>query len=632
MSTAAPPPDSTTPPTDAQLLDLLKTHFGHERFRPMQRDIIADALAGKDVSVVMPTGGGKSLCYQLPAVCGEGVTLVVSPLIALMQDQVAALTANGVPATVLNSSVSASDIARREHDAIDGRYRLIYMAPERLTGDAGRWLTDRLNLSRIAIDEAHCISEWGHDFRPEYRMLGRLRQRFPDVPVMALTATATPRVADDIVEQLHLNEPAVYRAGFERQNLVYEVRPKNRVADQIIRYLRQHPTYEGIVYCLSRAGTERMAERLQDAGVAALPYHAGLDAATRAQNQHDFVYGDTRVVCATIAFGMGIDKPDVRFVFHADLPRNIEGYYQETGRAGRDGINADCVLFFSAGDRAKLERFIEEKQDPVEREHAYWQLQQMVNFAYTTDCRMIPLLSYFGEEHAGECGHCDNCRLPLQVDDATTNAQKLLSAVARTDQRFGMKHVTDVLLGETNEKIERYGHDALSVFGVGGDEPRPYWRRLAESLIASGLLGQTKDDYRTLHLVESSLPVLRGEKQVELARPRAVKQRRDRRKSAAASGVPASNRDATLPADWDDRANVDDALFERLRDLRRQLAAEQDIPPYVVFGDVSLIQMAARKPTTTERFEAITGVGQFKLEKYGQPFMEAIRQHVGTDT
>ncbi len=602
---------------------LLKQHFGHDDFRPQQRAIIDDAVAGRDVFVILPTGGGKSLCYQLPALADEsGVTIVVSPLIALMQNQVDLLTANGIPATFLNSTLDRDELYQREQDAIAGRYRLLYMAPERLMAAPGRALLARLNVTRFAIDEAHCISEWGHDFRPEYRMMGQLRTgfdgRFADTPLIALTATATPRVADDIVRELGLRDPVRHQGGFERTNLYYEIRQKQQVVPQILDYLRENPLAEGIVYCQSRKRCEEIADKIKASGVAALPYHAGLDAQVREANQHAFIFGDARVVCATIAFGMGVDKPDVRFVFHADLPRHIEGYYQETGRAGRDGLPADCILFYSGGDRAKIEFFIKQKETEAEQEHARQQLEQVVKYCHTTGCRTTSLLRHFGETHAGACGHCDNCIKPPKVVDATEDAQKLLSAVARTDQRFGTSHVINVLRGSVAERITSRGHHQLTVHGIGKNQPEGYWRQLVERLIQDDQLALTDDEYRTAYLTPGSKQVLKGEVKVELAQSRVAKPSPERRVRATA--ISGGGVDPDLP--------IDEALFSTLRDLRRDLARQHGVPPYVVFGDAALRQMAQTLPTTDDAFLKINGVGQTKLDRYGPAFLEAIQAYV----
>ncbi|MEM9916413.1 MAG: DNA helicase RecQ [Planctomycetota bacterium] len=605
------------------LNQLLKQHFGHDDFRPQQRAIIDDAVAGRDVFVILPTGGGKSLCYQLPALAdGSGTTVVISPLIALMQNQVDLLTANGIPATFLNSTLDLDELYQREQDAIAGRYRLVYMAPERLMAAPGRALLMRLNVSRFAIDEAHCISEWGHDFRPEYRMMGELRRgfdgKFRDTPLMALTATATPRVADDIVRELQLRNPARHQGGFERTNLYYEIRPKQQVVPQILDYLHENPLAEGIVYCQSRKRCEEIADKLSAAGIEALPYHAGLEAAEREANQHAFIFGDARVVCATIAFGMGVDKPDVRFVFHADLPRHIEGYYQETGRAGRDGLPADCILFYSGGDRAKIEFFINQKETEAEQEHARQQLEQVVKYCHTTGCRTTALLEHFGETHAGACGHCDNCIKPPNVVDATEDAQKLLSAVARTGQRFGTSHVINVLRGSEAERVTSRGHHELSVHGLGKHQPVGYWRQLTERLIQDDHLALSTDEFRTAYLTPGSKRVLKGEVKIELAQSRVAKPSSERRARVSSNtGV-----DPDLP--------IDEALFTTLRELRRDLARQQGVPPYVVFGDAALRQMAQSLPTTNEAFLKINGVGQTKLSRYGPQFLEAIQQHIDT--
>jgi ATP-dependent DNA helicase RecQ len=605
---------------DDPLADTLKRYFGHATFRPMQREIIDDVLNGKDTFVVMPTGGGKSLCYQLPALMGDddsrGTTIVISPLIALMQDQVAQLQQNGIRATLLNSTLDRDEAFDRERRALQGEYDLIYMAPERLMSTTGARLLRQLNVSRFAIDEAHCISEWGHDFRPEYRMIGQLRDqfggRFADTPIVALTATATPRVRADILNQLRLREPVTYLGDFERANLSYELRPKKNMLRQVGEYLAQNPTHEGIIYCNSRRRCDEMAEKLRAGGVSAVPYHAGLDGAIREKHQHDFIYGDARVVVATIAFGMGVDKPDVRFVIHADMPRSLEGYYQETGRAGRDGLPADCIFFYSGGDRGKVEHFIEQKEDEEEKRHAYWQLQQVIQYAHATGCRMPKLLGYFGQEHQGACGHCDNCLAPPKLLDVTVHAQKLLSAIARTGQRFGVGHVVKVLRGSEEKRVKDYGHDQLSVYGIGADQPEGHWRQLAEHLILDGAIGSTADQYRTLHLTPDSKPILKGEREVTMPVSRVASQGPHRRRPEASE---------------QDLGPIDSELFEKLRTLRKDLADEQGVPPYVVFGDKALRQMCQTFPTDDHAFLAVSGVGQKKLEQYGEAFMGVIREH-----
>ncbi len=611
--------------TSSDLQAALKRSFGHSDFRPHQQPAIEAFLAGRDVLTIMPTGGGKSLCYQLPAVLRPGVTLVVSPLIALMEDQVKALQMNGISAAFINSSLAADEARQCEIDALTGRYQLLYLAPERLMGNAGQRLLSQLQLSAIAVDEAHCISEWGHDFRPEYRMLGALRGwfngRFARTPLIALTATATPRVAEDVATQLQLRDPLILRGSFERQNLYYEVRPKQGAFNEICRYLDANPEHEGIIYCQSRATTEELASRLRDRGVNALPYHAGLDHRTRQRHQHEFVYGSARVMTATIAFGMGIDKPDVRFVFHIDLPRHLEGYYQETGRAGRDGLPSDCILFFSHGDRAKIEHFITQKPSESEREHARWQLDQVIAFAYATGCRCQPLLHYFGQEHPGGCNHCDNCRLPPQEVDVTEDARKLLSAVVRTEQRFGLGHVIQVLRGGSNERIERYRHHDLSVYGIGKDRPVTYWKLIAQTLLHQGKLGQTAGEYPTVHLTADSMPVLRGQEDFTIIQPRAAST--GKRKEKTRSRGKAAQLELTGP--------VETQLFERLRKLRWEHASQQGVPPYMVFSDVALRHMAINQPTDLTRFAQISGVGERKLEQYGEAFTAAIREFLSVD-
>ncbi len=509
----------------------------------------------------------------------------------------------------------------------------------------GRAWLSRLNVARFAIDEAHCISAWGHDFRPEYRMLGELRTgfggRFKGVPIMALTATATPRVADDVVTQLHLDPVAIHRGGFERPNLFYEVRPKRKVVEQIAAMLEADDTAEGIVYCGSRKKCEEIAEQLQAAGLPALPYHAGLDADTRSKNQHDFIYGDCRLVAATIAFGMGVDKPDVRFVVHADLPQNLEGYYQETGRAGRDGLPGKCVLFYSGGDRARVEFFINKKEDIQEREHAQEQLEKMIKYCHTTGCRTASVLRHFGDElariapatgaHAGgeageerekgKCGHCDNCVHPPRTSDVTEDSRKLLSAVARTSQRYGLSYVFDVLRGSKSAKVLERGHEDLSVHGIGKDKPVGHWRALAEHLVQEGHLAFTNDGFRVALLTASSKDVLKGDVPVQLAVSRAV----DPKAGGPESERMAQGKKRRAAAAQAELSPEAADLFEQLRTLRAELAEEQGVPPYIVFGDATLLEMATRRPQSDHELLAIAGVGQTKLQRYGDQFRQAIR-------
>ncbi len=613
-------PDATADP----LLDTLKSRFGHGAFRPMQREIIEDVLGGRDAFVVMPTGGGKSLCYQLPAVVGEGMTLVVSPLIALMQNQVQAAVANGVRATLINSTLDAPEAAQREREAAGGGYDLLYLSPERLMSGAGHRLLQSLGerVRRVAIDEAHCISEWGHDFRPEYRQLGALRNpagpfgdAFDRVPILALTATATPRVAKDIVAQLGFRNPAIHRAGFERENLVYEVVPKRKYLEQVTEFVIGEKGRDGIVYCGTRRRVDDLTERLRAAGVSVVGYHAGMDSRARDASHDAFVYGDARVCVATVAFGMGVDKPDVRFVLHADLPGNIEGYYQQTGRAGRDGLPARCVLLFSAGDATRVRRFISEKSSETEREVAGVQLEQMMRYALTTGCRMVPLLSYFGDTRSGGCGHCDNCLEPPEVSDATTDAQKLLSAVARTGQVYGLGHVVNVLRGSRASRITQAGHDRLSVYGIGQDRGKTYWDALAATLTERGQLAIGDPPYMSAVLTAASVDVLKGQVEVPFAQPRALDPEPvEERGGAAGSGR--AKRVALTAGE--------ERLFQHLRAVRLERAREEGVPPYVVFGDVSLRQMAVQRPGDEEAFLRISGVGQAKLAKYGKLFLAEV--------
>lgn len=593
----------------------LKRNFGFASFRPLQREIIRATLEGHDVFALLPTGGGKSLCFQLPGLIRPGLTVVVSPLIALMKDQVDALQASGIAATFLNSSLGAAESRLRLRGLHQGRYRLLYAAPERLML-AG--LLDNLagwKVNLIAIDEAHCISEWGHDFRPEYRQLSRLRELFPATPIMALTATATTRVREDIVAQLKLRAPQCFVASFNRPNLTYRVMAKARPASQVLTFLRARPRESGIIYCHSRKGAEKLAAHLSENKIPARAYHAGLSAKERGENQELFLRDEVRIICATIAFGMGINKPNVRFVIHYDLPKNIEGYYQETGRAGRDGLPGDCLLLFSAGDVVKQQRFIEEKQ-PDEQRIAREQLQQIVHYAESAGCRRSELLRYFGETFApGNCGACDNCLKPRETFDGTIAAQKFLSCVYRIRQKtgfgFGLNHVVEVLTGADSEPIHARGHDQLSTYGIGAEHSRPQWQAIGRELVRLGYLTQNPERFNVLDLTDAGREVLRDRKPVTLTSP------------LLAPAEPEKNR-------RQGEISCDEELFERLRQLRKKLADQRNVPAYIVFSDVALRQMARYYPATGGQFTRISGVGEKKLAEFGPDFLAEIAAHLQT--
>jgi ATP-dependent DNA helicase RecQ len=599
----------------SSLESALKHYFGYDSFRPGQRQIIEKALRNQDQMVVMPTGGGKSLCYQLPALLKPGLTIVVSPLIALMQDQVQALQDNGIGATFLNSSLNGTELRERERAILEGEMKLVYVAPERLLNEGmlAGWMS-QVYVSAIAIDEAHCVSEWGHDFRPEYRQLQQLRHWFTNVPMMALTATATERVRQDIMTQLALQEPHLHVSTFNRPNLYYEVRSKHKQSyRELLQLIQQHAGESGIIYCLSRKRVDELTGKLQLEGIAALPYHAGMDNKLRAENQSRFIRDDVQIMVATVAFGMGINKPDVRFVVHYDLPRNIEGYYQESGRAGRDGEPAHCTLFYGAGDIKTVEFLISQKVDPAtgepledEQRIATQQLRRVIDYAQATECRRIIQLGYFGEAFAGQCGNCDNCLNPKPIEDWTIEAQKFLSCVARVKERFGMNYVIDVLRGSKSQRVLQNGHDRLSTYGIGKDRSAEEWKMLGRSLIHQGLVDETSDGYSVLQLNALSWEVLRKQREVAIAvlpKP-----------TAASSTISTSH----------DSEQVE-ALFQRLQKLRKRLADEQSVPPYVVFQNASLREMAEQQPLSNSQFAEITGVGSRKLEQYGDVFLAEIR-------
>jgi ATP-dependent DNA helicase RecQ len=592
----------------AAALAELKRVFGYDRFRPLQQEIVDTLLDGRDAFVLMPTGGGKSLCYQLPALLTDGMAVVVSPLIALMKDQVDRLEALGVAATFVNSSLDPAESRRRQAAVARGEVKLLYVAPERLVMSSFLDLLQRTRISFFAVDEAHCISEWGHDFRPEYRELRQLRQLFPGAPLAAFTATATQRVQADILAQLGLADAAHFRGSFDRPNLFYAVRPKQGAYDQLITYLKLRPG-SGIVYCGSRATTESVAERLQRDGVSALAYHAGLEPEDRRRRQERFARDDVRVVVATIAFGMGIDKPDVRFVVHYDLPKNLEGYYQESGRAGRDGEPSECILFYTYADAVKLQGFVQEKVSPVERQAAADGLKRMIDYAESTTCRRRNLLAYFDAEPSGEANPCcDRCLEPVELVDYTVQAQMLLSCAKRVGERFGVGHLIDVLRGAATEKIERFGHQRLSTYGIGADRAVPEWQHVARELIRGGYAFQDPDAYNVLRVTPQGADVLFRGRTVELARytpPVSVAKQRKRGADLEAAGA-------------------DPDLFERLRALRKRLADDRRVPPYVVFPDSVLRDMAARLPRSHAQLRRISGVGEKKLADFGDVFLAEI--------
>ncbi len=589
-----------------QIHKILQQYFGYSSFRDLQEDIVLDVLNKKDVFVLMPTGSGKSLCYQVPALLQDGVTIVVSPLISLMKDQVDGLKQNGIKTEFLNSTLSYSEQDEIITQLRNNGLKILYVAPERLMQDSFLNILKDVNVSLFAIDESHCISQWGHDFRPEYRQLSILRKIFTDIPIIALTATATLRVRKDILSQLNLNSPSQYVASFDRPNLQYQVRPKKNAYAELIEYLNNHKTDSGIIYCFSRRQVEELTLSLQHDGFRVLPYHAGLENETRKSNQEKFIRDDTEIIVATTAFGMGINKPNVRYVIHYDLPQSLEGYYQETGRAGRDGLHSECILFFSYGDKSKIEYFISQKESPEEKEVATFQLRQILNFAEVKTCRRHALLAYFGETYYQEkCGNCDNCLSPGETFEATKLAQQILSGVYRLNQRFGVNYIAKVLKGSRGEQIEKNNHKELSVYGILKDmklnDIQSYIRELAQQ----GYLSITQDQYPIVKLTEKSNTVLKGQEKVYLHKIHEIE----------------------IIGGDEKVYDHDEVLFGRLRVLRKRLADEQNIPPYLIFPDTTLIDMAKYYPQTMEQFVKIKGVGEQKLKAYGEKFLNIIKPY-----
>ena len=592
--------------------ELLKTCFGYDDFLPMQEEIIGAVMNGQDCFALMPTGGGKSLCYQLPAMARPGLTLVVSPLIALMKDQVDSLAANGLPAAFINSAQTPEEVSQAIRGIRAGETRLLYAAPERVNQPDFADFLGTLDVRLVAIDEAHCVSEWGHDFRPDYRELAGLRRVCPDAPIIALTATATPPVRADILSQLGLRQPQIFISSFNRPNLSYHITAKGRDLSGLLTLLERHKDESAIIYCGSRKAAEELAQTLSERGFKTEAYHAGLESDQRRRVQDRFIRDTTPIVAATIAFGMGINKPDVRLVVHYDLPKSIESYYQETGRAGRDGLPGECVLYYDYRGKARQEYFINRMEDAAERERARDRLERVISFCNAPGCRRKFVLEYLGEEWPNEnCGACDNCLQPREQYDATEIAQKALSAVIRSGERFGAAHVIDVLRGGNSERIRQQGHDKLSVYGIAANHSRDELRDVMENLKAAGFLAASASEYPTLSVTARGRQFLRNRESLTLARP--ITKRTET--AARESG--------------NDEASYDAALFNELSALRREIAEQRGIPAFMVFGNRALQDMARKRPRTPAEFARVSGVGRAKLEDLGAPFLERINAYLG---
>lgn len=593
-----------------QLLATLEKYFGYKAFKPYQEEIVTDVLGGRDVLAIIATGGGKSLCYQLPALLSGGLAIVVSPLISLMKDQVDALRANGIQAATLNSSMGFDEVRTIQRDLLDGKIKVLYISPEKVVQDAFLDFLKKINVKLIAVDEAHCISMWGHQFRPEYRKLASLKTHFPGVPLIALTASAIPEVREDIVNQLNMSAPKKYIGSFNRHNLHYEIRDKKDTVEQIIAYIKDHKGQSGIIYCWQRKTTEELAEKLRKAGIRSLPYHADLSDSVRSSTQEKFVKDDTDVICATVAFGMGIDKPDVRFVIHYDMPKNLESYYQETGRAGRDGEISDCIMFYSAADAMKIKNLIEKEYgDEKLNSIAFQKWRAMVDFSETRLCRRKFLLNYFGEQYdTPACGTCDNCWNPRDTIDGIEIATKILTCVSNLKGKFGINHIADIISGSTNKKILDYKHNLNPVYNRGKPYTKAQWIDFIKELVQLGYLAISGDKYPVLVPGEKSLEITFGTPDIQLTKP-----------VIEPIAVPRSE------------DKYDARLFQVLRDLRKRIADENGWPPYVVFHDTALKEMARTFPCTLPELSKIPGVGSKKMENFGQEFLQTIRDYVKAD-
>ncbi|QCO02414.1 DNA helicase RecQ [Azospirillum argentinense] len=632
----APPAEPAQDPDGNPALEVLRSVFGYSAFRGQQADIIAHVIRGGDALVLMPTGGGKSLCYQVPALVRDGVTVVVSPLIALMRDQVTALRELGVRAAFLNSSLDAAEAREVERAMVRGEIDLVYVAPERLVTPRFLDLLDRTKLALFALDEAHCVSQWGHDFRPEYLQLSILHERHPTVPRVALTATADAQTRAEIKDKLGLTEARVFLSSFDRPNITYRVVPKKSERQQMLAFLREnHPEDAGIIYCMSRAKVEDTANWLNQQGREALPYHAGLPSEVREANQDLFIKGEGIVMVATVAFGMGIDKPNVRFVCHLDPPKSLEAYYQETGRAGRDGLPADAWMSYGMADVVGLRQMLEQSEaGDSHRRVERSKLEALLGFCETSACRRKVLLNYFGETLEAPCGNCDTCLEPVETWDGTVAAQKALSAVYRTGQRYGAGHLIDVLLGNSTEKVAQQAHDALKTFGCGKELSKAEWQSVYRQLVAAGYLTVDLEGYGGFRLTDAGIPVIKGQQTVKLRKDPVVEKRRgvhdalrrhvSRGGSASSSGL--SGEGVSRAGARGSLSPADDTLWHALKDCRTELARAQGVPPYVIFHDSTLLEMVATRPMDRAAFARLPGVGARKLERYADPFLDVIRQ------